>query len=113
MSILDWLKEGKTVESLTEEFYDALEEAVAQYEQWQKEEEEKAKAEAAKKLELEYKRHKQSEARQALGAAIVNYFEALDMAVSEKTLKDIDYIIEALPQIQVVTHQHPWKGLWR
>jgi len=37
-----------------------------------------------------------------LGAAIVDYFSSLDIKVTEKTLEDVEWIIDALPQIKVV-----------
>ena len=102
MDILALLKEGRTKESIVEDFTDALAEAICAYEEYQKEQEEKEKAEAARKLELEYLKQKQSDARAAVGAAIVNYFETLGMVMTEKDLKDIDLIVEALPNLKVV-----------
>ena len=102
MNILDMLKKGKSVEDLTEEFYDNLESAVTEYEAWKKAEEEKAKALAQKKLEEGYAREKRAKAREALGAAIIEYFSTLDVAIDEETYKNVDLIIDALPKIKVV-----------
>ena len=102
MDILKLLKEGRTVEDITEDFFDALTEAQSMYDEYIKEQERKAKAEAARKMEEEFRKKKIKDARQALGAAMVNYFEALGVAVTEETLADLDFIIEALPQIKIV-----------
>ena len=102
MDILALLKEGRTVEDISEDFFDTLQDAQVEYEAWKKEQEERAKAEAARKMELEYLKQKQSDARAAVGAAIVNYFETLGMVMTEKDLKDIDLIVEALPNLKVV-----------
>lgn len=112
MDILKLLKEGISVEDITEDFFDALESAQEDYEEWKKEQEEKAKAEAAKKLEQEYLKKKQQEARASVGAAIVNYFETLGIVITEEMLKDVDYIVDALPQIKVIQDWTPWKGIW-
>lgn len=112
MNILKLLKEGFTAEEITEDFFSALNNSQEEYEKYLKEQEEKAKAEAAKKLEQEYLKKKQTEARAAVGAAIVNYFESLGIVITEDMLKDIDLIIDALPQIKVVQNWTPWKGIW-
>lgn len=102
MDILALLKEGRTVEDISEDFFDTLQDAQVEYEAWKKEQEERAKAEAARKMELEYLKQKRADARAAVGAAIVNYFETLGMVMTEKDLKDIDLIVEALPNLKVV-----------
>ena len=102
MDILALLKEGRTVEDISEDFFDTLKDAQVEYEAWKKEQEERAKAEAARKMELEYLKQKRADARAAVGAAIVNYFETLGMVMTEKDLKDIDLIVEALPNLKVV-----------
>ena len=102
MNILELLKNGKTVEDITEDFFTAMEESQAAYEKWKEEEEEKRRAAAQRALELEYKKSKQEQARKALGAAIVDYFSSLDIKVTEKTLEEVEWIIDALPQIKVV-----------
>ena len=112
MDILKLLKEGVSVEDITEDFFNALSDAQEAYEVYLKEQEEKRKAAEARKAELEYKKTKQQEARAAVGASIVNYFETLDIVVTEKTLKDIDCIVDALPQLKVVKDWDPWKGIW-
>lgn len=104
MDILALLKEGRSVEDISEDFFDALQDAQVEYEEWKKEQEEraKAKAEAARKMEEEFLKQKRADARAAVGAAIVNYFETLGMVMTEKDLKDIDLIVEALPNLKVV-----------
>ena len=102
MDILALLKEGRTVEDISEDFFDALQGAQVEYEAWKKEQEERAKAEAARKMEEEFLKQKRADARAAVGAAIVNYFETLGMVMTEKDLKDIDLIVEALPNLKVV-----------
>lgn len=102
MDILKLLKEGATVESITEDFFDALEDAQSEYDKWQEEEKKKAAALAQKKLEEEYARERRAKAREALGAAIIEYFSTLDVAIDEETYKNVDLIIDALPKIKVV-----------
>lgn len=111
MDILALLKEGTSVEDITEDFFDALQDAQEEYEKWKKEQEERAKAAAARKMEQEFKKQRQDLAREALGAAIVNYFEALDIKVTEQTMADVDLIIDALPKLKVV-RSGSWKGIW-
>lgn len=108
MNILEMLKNGKTVESLTEDFFDALDQATAQYEDWKKEEEEKARKAAERELEKQYKARKIAEAKSALGAAMIEYLSALDMVIDDKTYADVDLIIEALPQIKVIKSGGRW-----
>ena len=102
MDILALLKEGRSVEDISEDFFDALQDAQEEFEAWKKEQEERAKAEAARKVEEEFLKQKRADARAAVGAAIVNYFETLGMVMTEKDLKDIDLIVEALPNLKVV-----------
>ena len=102
MDILKLLKEGISVEEITEDFFDALEDAQNEYDQWQEEEKRKAAALAQKKLEEEYVKEKRAKAREALGAAIIEYFSTLDVAIDEETYKNVDLIIDALPKIKVV-----------
>lgn len=102
MDILKLLKEGATVEDITEDFFDALTEAQDQYEAWQEGEKKKASALAQKKLEEEYAKEKRAKAREALGAAIIEYFSTLDVAIDEETYRNVDLIIDALPKIKVV-----------
>lgn len=102
MDILKLLKEGKTVESLTEDFFDALDAAQHEFEVWKKEQEEEKKRAAARAMEAEYKKQKLSNARKALGAAIIDYFEALDQEVTDATIEAVDWIIDVLPNIKVV-----------
>lgn len=102
MDILKLLKEGATVESITEDFFDALTEAQDQYDKWKEEEEKKAAMLAQKKLEEEYAKKRKAKAREALGAAMIEYFSTLDVAIDEETYKNVDLIIDALPKIKVV-----------
>ena len=109
MDILALLKEGRTVEEISDDFFDALMDAQTEYTEWKKEQEERAKAEAARKVEEEYLKQKRADARAAVGAAIVNYFETLGIVMTEKDLKDIDLIVEALPSLKVVkTRMRGW-----
>lgn len=113
MDILKLLKEGMSVEDITEDFFDALSDAQEEYEEYLKEQEEKRKAAEARKVELEYKKTKQQEARAAVGAAIVNYFESLGIVITENMLEDIDNIIDLLPQLKVYKSGKVWQGIWR
>ena len=113
MNILEDLKKGATVEDITENFFEALEEAQKGYEQWLKEEEEKAAAAEAKRQELEYKKMKQEQARAALGAAIVNYFESLGIVITESMMKDIDDLIELLPHLKLYRPGKIWEEFWK
>lgn len=111
MDILALLKEGVSTEEITAKFFDSLSLAHDEYEEWKKEQEEKAKAAAARKMEQEFKKQRQDLAREALGAAIVNYFEALDIKVTEQTMVDVDLIIEVLPKLKVIK-SGSWRGIW-
>ena len=102
MDILALLKEGATREEIERDFADEMAEALLEYEKYQKEQEELARKEAARKMELEFRKKRQSEARKALGAAIIEYFDSLDMVVEEETIDAVDWIIDVLPQIKVV-----------
>lgn len=102
MDILALLKEGRTAKEISDDFLEELKDAKEEYEAWKKEQEELAKAEAARKVEEEFLKQKRADARAAVGAAIVNYFETLGMVMTEKDLKDIDLIVEALPNLKVV-----------
>lgn len=106
MDILKLLKQGVSVEDITEDFFDALEDAQQMYDRYLEEQERKAKEEAARKMEEEFRQKKIADARQALGVAMTNYFEALGVVITEKTLADFDLIIDMLPKIKV------WKS-WR
>jgi DNA-binding transcriptional MerR regulator len=106
MDILKLLKQGVSVEDISEMLMDDLEAAVAQYDRYLEEQERKAKEEAARKMEEEFRKKKAADARQALGAAMINYFESLGMEVTEKTMSDVDLLIDMLPKIKV------WKS-WR
>lgn len=108
MDILALLKDGASVEEIVEDFFDALVEAQTEYEEWQKEEKRKAEALAQKRLEEEYKMKKVEEARQEVGAAILNYFSALDIQVEEDMIENVDCIVEALPKIRVVRRHWNW-----
>lgn len=101
MNILEMLKKGKSIEDLTEEFYDSLESAVTEYEAWKKAEEEKAKALAQKKLEEEMKMKKIKEARQASFEAIKTYLEALGTDVGASRVDTINFILDILPDLEV------------
>lgn len=107
-NILEDLKKGATVEDITENFFAVLEQAVLEYDEWQKEEKRKAEALAQKRLEEEYKKVKVEEARQAVGAAILNYFSTLDIEIEEDVIENIDFIVEALPKIKVVRRHWNW-----
>lgn len=108
MDILALLKDGVSVEDIVEDFFEALVEAQTEYEEWQKEEKRKAEALAQRRLEEEYKMKKVDEARQEVGAAILNYFSALDIEVDENTLENTESLIEILPKIRVVRRHWNW-----
>ena len=113
MDILKLLKEGMCVEDITEDFFGELRDAQEEYEEYLKEQEEKRKAAEARRMELEYKKTKQQEARAAVGAAIVNYFESLGIVITENMLEDIDNIIDLLPQLKVYKSGKVWQEIWR
>lgn len=104
VDILKLLKEGVSEEDIVEDFFDALDDARVEYKKWQEEEKRKAALMEQKKLEEEYAKKKRDEAREALGAAVLNYMEALGFTVEEGTYDDIDAIVDALPQIKVVRY---------
>lgn len=101
MNILEMLKRGKSIEDLTEEFYDNLESAVIEYEAWKEAEEKKAKALAQKKLEEEMKMKKIKEARQASFEAMKTYLEALGIDVDANHVNTLNFILEILPDLEV------------
>lgn len=102
VDILKLLKEGVSEEDIVEDFFDALDDARVEYEKWQEEEKRKAALMEQKKLEEEYAKKKRAKAREALGAAIIEYFSTLDVTIDEETYKNMDLIIDALPKIKVV-----------
>lgn len=102
MDILKLLKEGVKPEEIIDDFMDALEEAQAGYDEWLKELERKKQALAAREAEREFKKKRLEETRSVLGAALVEYFSALDLPIDEKSYEHIDWIIDALPHIKIV-----------
>ena len=102
MDILKLLKEGMTPDEVMEDFMDELAEAKAEYEEWLEELERQKQALAAKEAEREFKQKRLEDARSALGAALVEYFSALDLPIDEKSYENIDWIIDALPHIKIV-----------
>ena len=102
MDILKLLKEGVTKEEIMSDFAEELAESLKEYEEYLEEAERQRKIEAARKLEREFAQKRINEARQALGAAMVEYFSALGMTATEKSLKDVELIIDTLPQLRIV-----------
>ena len=102
MDILKLLKEGMTPDEVMEDFMDELAEAKAEYEEWLEELERQKQALAAREAEREFKQKRLEDARSALGAALVEYFSALDLPIDEKSYENIDWIIDALPHIKIV-----------
>lgn len=102
MDILKLLKEGVTSEEIMDDFMDALTEAKIEYEEYLEELERQKQVLAAKDAERAYKQKRIEDARSALGAALIEYFAALDLPIEEKTYNDLDWIIDALPNIKIV-----------
>jgi hypothetical protein len=102
MDIFEALKQGRTVEDLTEEFFEALALAQGEYDKYQARQAKVREAEAQRRLAREYELQRIKEAREALGAAMLSYFVALGKEATDKTYTDIDAIIDALPSIKVV-----------
>ena len=102
MDILKLLKEGMTPDEVMEDFMDELAEAKAEYDEWLEELERQKQALAAREVEREFKQKRLEDARSALGAALVEYFSALDLPIDEKSYENIDWIIDALPHIKIV-----------
>lgn len=86
-------KQGYTMEDIE----DLMVSAHADYE------EEKAEL-ARKEQEKKFKEQKIAEAREALGAAIIEYYSAIGKKVDESVIENVDYIIDALPKLRV------WSG---
>ena len=102
MDILKLLKEGMTADEIYDDFMDALTDAQTEYKEYLEEVERRKKEQEAKELERAYKKQRLEECRSALGAAIINYFSALDLTVDDKTFEAVDWIIDALPHIKIV-----------
>jgi hypothetical protein len=80
--IYSQLVKGKSVEDLTEEFFENLEWAVARYEEYQAQQE-------AKKAEQE----KRTKAREALGAAWADYMKSYGIDVKPEDMLYIDDLL--------------------
>ena len=102
MDILKLLKEGMSADEIYDDFMDALTDAQTEYKEYLEEVERRKKAQEAKELERAYKKSHLEECRSALGAAIVDYFLALEIDVNDKMYETVDWIIDALPHIKVV-----------
>lgn len=102
MDILKLLKEGMSADEIYDDFMDALTDAQTEYKEYLEEVERRKKAQEAKELERAYKKSHLEECRSALGAAIVDYFLALEIDVNDKMYEQVDWIIDALPHIKVV-----------
>ena len=102
MDILKLLKEGMTPDEIREDFMDELTDAQIEYNEWLKELERQKQALAARDAERAFKQKRIEDARSALGAALVEYFSALDLPIDEKSYEQVDWIIDALPHIKVV-----------
>lgn len=87
------LKQGYTMEDIE----DLMVSAHADYE------EEKAEL-ARKEQEKKFKEQRIAEAREALGAAIIEYYSAIGKKVDESVIENVDYIIDTLPKLRV------WSG---
>ena len=98
MDILKLLKQGWSPEDIMEEFDEAMQLALVEYEKYL-EAERKAEAErAAAALALEYKKLKQEEARVALGAALIDFAIAYELVdeVDEDYISSIEKYIDLL-----------------
>ena len=98
MDILKLLKQGWSPEDIMEEFDEAMRLAQVEYEKYL-EAERKAEAErAAAALALEYKKLKQEEAREALGAALIDFALAYELVdeVDEDYISSIEKYIDLL-----------------
>ena len=102
MDILKLLKEGMTPDEVVEDFMDELTDAKIEYNEWLKELERQKQALAARDAERAFKQKRIEDARSALGAALVEYFSALDLPIDEKSYEQVNWIIDALPHIKVV-----------
>lgn len=102
MNIYELLKDGMTAEEIKEAFDVAMSNAQVQYEKYLEEQKRIEREKAAKELERAYKKSHLEECRNALGAAIIDYFSALDIEVNDKMYETVDWIIDVLPHIKVV-----------
>jgi deoxyxylulose-5-phosphate synthase len=94
--IFSLLKEGYDADDIQAIMNDLLSEARDQYDEYLKEQARKEEEARAKKEELEYKKMKQEQARQELGAAYVNYLEAHGVEVTESTLERLDDLLSGV-----------------
>lgn len=81
-------KQGYTMEDIE----DLMVSAHADYE------EEKAEL-ARKEQEKKFKEQKIAEAREALGAAIIEYYSAIGKEVNEYVIKNVDHVMDILPRV--------------
>lgn len=94
MDILKLLKQGWSPEDIMEEFDEAMQIALTEYEKYQEEERRKEAARKAQEEQKEYALMKQKEAREALGAALVNFAIAYDITdIDEAYLAAVDKYI--------------------
>lgn len=97
MDILKLLKQGWSPEDILEEFDEAMQIALAEYEKYQEEERRKEAARKAQEEQREYALMKQKEAREALGAALVDFaiaYEIVDEFEEEDFLALDNYLLD-------------------
>lgn len=98
MDILKLLKQGWSPEDIMEEFDEAMKIALNEYEKYQEEERRKEAERKAQEEQKEYALMKQKEAREALGAALVNFAIAYELVdeVDEDYISSIEKYIDLL-----------------
>lgn len=98
MDILKLLKQGWSPEDVMEEFDEAMQIALAEYEKYQEEERRKEAERKVQEEQKEYALMKQKEARVALGAALIDFALAYELVdeVDEDYISSIEKYIDLL-----------------
>ena len=94
MNYVEMFRQGMSMEEVLLEASKLITEAQTQYE------EEKVRIEK-ERAEKEYKELRLKIAKDALGAALVEYYEALGVEITEQRLAHISDLIELLPRMQI------------
>ena len=98
MDILQLLKQGWSPEDIMEEFDEAMQLALNAYEKEKEEERRKEAERKAQEEQKEYALMKQKEAREALGAALIDFALAYELVdeVDEDYISSIEKYIDLL-----------------
>ena len=108
MDIYKMLKDGMSVEEVTKLFTSAIKNAQAQVEKENKEAEEQA-------IRAEYVKARKQEAKEALGAALINFALAYDIIdeANEEMVQWVDTTMESLARAVFTTTTLPKSTVWK